>query len=378
MQDCCNIYEIQLLRRVATISMEIDMSNEITSSLFNDIQKLIESAKQHLSREFNLTYVLLNWHIGKRVNQVVLNEARAEYGKRMVKALASQLQAKYGRGYDQTSLSRMIKFAKVYPEEEIVATLSQQLSWSHIVKLITISDPLKRDFYAELCALESWSIRTFSKKINSMLYERTVLSKKPEDTIKKDLDNLKQTKTLTSDFVFHDPYFLDFAGLKQDYSEQDLENAILDELTKFIQEMGNDFCFVDRQKRMNAGSKDRYLDLLFFHRSLQRLIAIELKIGAFEPSHKGQMEWYLNWLDKHERKQNEDRPLGIILCADKDQEDVEYLELDASGIHVAQYLTELPAPEVLEQKLRKAIEIAREKHACLDTLSSKDNIEEAL
>ena len=347
------------------------MTNNITTNLIHDISKLIESAKAHISREFNLTLVVLNWHIGYRINQEILKNERADYGQQLIKNLADQLQIKYGQGYDKTSLSRMIKFVKLYPDQNIVATLSQQLSWSHLIKIISIADDLKRDFYTEVCRIEHWDVRTLRSKINGMLYERTALSKKPASFIKKEIIKLKQTNTLTPDFVFHDPCFLTFTGLEKDYSETDLENAILDELTKFIQEFGNDFCFVARQKRMSTSQKDRYLDLLFFHRGMRRLIAVELKIGAFEPSHKGQMEWYLNWLDKHERKANEEHPLGIILCADKDQEDVEYLELSESGIHVAQYLTQLPPREILEDKLRKAIDIAREKYAMLQNLTEE-------
>lgn len=348
-------------------------SKEITTGLFNDISKLIESAKFHVSKEFNQTLVMLNWHIGDRINQEILKNERADYGQQLIKNLAEQLQIKYGQGYDKTSLSRMIKFSKLYLSQNIVVTMSQQLSWSHIVKIIAITDDLKREFYTEMCHIERWDVRTLRRKIDGMLYERTALSKKPEQLIRKEIKKLKQTDTLTPDFVFHDPCFLNFTGLEKNYSETDLENAILDELTKFIQEFGNDFCFVTRQKRMSTSQKDRYLDLLFFHRGMRRLIAIELKIGAFEPSHKGQMEWYLNWLDKHERKVNEEPPLGIILCADKDQEDVEYLELNASGIHVAQYLTQLPPRKILEKKLRKAIDIAQEKYARLQDLTKKDD-----
>lgn len=347
-------------------------NKELASNLLNDISEIIESAKSHISKEFNQTLVMLNWHIGARINQEILKNERAEYGQQLVKNLAEQLRTKYGQGYDKTSLSRMIKFSKIYSSQEIVVTMSQQLSWSHIIKIISIADDLKRDFYAEMCRLERWDVRTLRSKINGMLYERTALSKKPEKLIKKEIGKLKQSNTLTPDFVFHDPCFLNFTGLEKDYSETDLENAILDELTKFIQEFGNDFCFVARQKRMSTSNKDRYLDLLFFHRGMRRLIAVELKIGAFEPSHKGQMEWYLNWLDKHERKPNEEHPLGIILCADKDQEDVEYLELNEKGIHVAQYLTQLPPRKLLEEKLRNAIIIAREKHARLQTLTDED------
>lgn len=348
------------------------MATDITINLFNEISNLIESAKARVSREFNLTLVMLNWHIGNRINQEILKNERADYGQQLIKNLSNQLQIAYGQGYDKTSLSRMVKFVKLYPDQNIIATLSQQLSWSHIIKVIAITDDLKRDFYVEMCRIEHWDVRTLRNKVDGMLYERTALSKRPEHLIRKEIEKLKQTDILTPDFVFHDPCFLNFTGLEKNYSETDLENAILDELTKFIQEFGNDFCFVARQKRMSTSQKDRYLDLLFFHRGMQRLIAIELKIGAFEPSHKGQMEWYLNWLDKHERKDNEEHPLGIILCADKDQEDIEYLSLNESGIHVAQYLTELPPREILEKKLRKAIDIAQEKYARLQNLTEEN------
>lgn len=195
-----------------------------------------------------------------------------------------------------------------------------------------------------------------------MLFERTALSKQPEKLIEHELAKLKETQMLTPNMVFKDPCFLDFLGLKTQYTESDLESAILDHIVEFIQELGTDFCFVARQKRMPTKQKDRYLDLLFFHRGMRRLVAIELKLGRFEPEHKGQMEWYLRWLDRNERKAGEDKPLGIILCSHKDEEDVEYLELDDAGIHVSQYLTELPSKALLEEKLHRAIANARERY----------------
>jgi len=339
------------------------MTKELAiSSLFLDVSAFIETAKHRISQEFNSSYVLLAWDIGRRIYQEILKHKRAAYGQSIMDSLSKDLQLKYGQGFDKTSLSRMVKFSKFYAEREIVATLSQQLSWSHIIQLIAIKDDLKRDFYVEMCRIEHWDIRTLRKKINDMLFERSAIAKKPENLIRKEINAIRDSKKITPDFIFRDPYFLNFIGLDGDYSESDLENAILDELVKFIQEFGNDFCFVTRQKRMSTENKDRYLDLLFFHRGLRRLIAIELKIGSFEPAHKGQMEWYLNWLDKNARHPGEERPLGIILCAGKDQEDVEYLELDATGIHVAQYLTQLPPRELLEEKLRTAIQVAQDKY----------------
>lgn len=330
--------------------------------LLEEISQLIDNGKQHVAREFNSTLILLNWLIGFRVYQTIIGDTRAGYGERVVIELAKKLTLKYGKGYSRPNLFRMVRFAKLYPEMEIVSTLSRQLSWSHLMLISSIEDDLKRDFYTQMCHLERWGVRTLKAKIDGMLFERTALSKKPDSIIQKELQNLKDGGELTPDLVFQDPCFLHFTGLKDSYSESDLEAAILNQLTEFIQELGTDFCFVARQKRMCTEKKDRYLDLLFFHRRLRRLIAIELKMTEFEPAHKGQMEWYLRWLDKHERQPGEEKPFGIILCANKDQEDVEYLELDASGIHVAQYLTELPPKAILEDKLRRAIAIAKEKH----------------
>lgn len=348
------------------------MNMDITTNLLGDISNLIDRAKNHLSLQFNSTLVLLNWEIGFKIDQDVLKHKRADYGKQIISQLAKELQIKYGRGFDRASLFRMMQFSKFFPDQEIVATLSQQLSWSHFVEIIAISDELKRNYYIEMCRIERWSVRALRSKINTMSYERTALAKKPVEFIKKSIEKVRKESTLTPEFIFHDPYFLNFVELPSSYSESDLENTILDELIKFLQEFGNDFCFVTRQKRMSTKTTDRYLDLLFFHRGLKRLIAIELKIGRFEPSHKGQMEWYLNWLDKNERKPGEEKPLGIILCADKDQEDIEYLELEGSNIHIAQYLTQLPPKEILEKRLRKAISIAREKYERFQVLKEND------
>lgn len=225
-----------------------------------------------------------------------------------------------------------------------------------------MEDTLKRDFYLEMCRIDNWSVRKLKKYIDNMLYERTAISKQPEEVVKKEIAKLQENDQMTASMVFKDPYFFDFIGLKSSYSEEDLENAILNQITEFLQELGTGFCFVERQKRMSTGKKDRYLDLLCSNRNLQKLIAIDLKIGEFDPAYKGQMEWYLKWLDKNERKPWEGKPLGIVLCAGKDEEDVEYLELDKSGIHVAQYLTELPPKELLESKLRQAINVAKENY----------------
>lgn len=333
--------------------------NQAHQQLFNDIAKIINDGKHRVATEVNSTVILVYWLIGKRINDEILQGNRANYGDQIISKISEELTIKFGKGYNKSSLFRMVRFAKIYPDQKIVATVSQQLSWSHIVLICQIDSEIQRDFYLEIASLERWSVRETRDKINSMLFERTAISKKPDKVIKTELRNLRDNKELNPDLVFRDPCFLNFINLSDKYSETDLENAILDNITEFLYELGNDFCFVARQKRMSTKNKDRYLDLLFFHRGLRRLVAIDLKLGKFEPEHKGQMEWYLRWLDKNERKNDEEKPIGIILCADKDQEDVEYLELDEVGIHVSKYLTKLPPKKLLEEYLHRAIELAR-------------------
>lgn len=333
-----------------------------SGSLFDDISTLIRDAKNHVACEYNSTQALLCWLIGKRIDAEILKSERAEYGEAIVTSLSSHLSLFYGKGYGRANLFRMIKFAKLFPDREIVSTLSRQLSWSHFVLICAIEDDLTRDFYAEMCRVQRWSVRVLQKQMDGMLYERIGLSKKPENVIQSQLEGLKNTDKMTPDLTFKEPYFLNFIGAREYCSEEDLEDLILNNITDFLQELGTDFCFVARQKRMSTGKKDRYLDLLFFNRRLRRLIAIDLKLGDFDPSYKGQMEWYLNWLDKNERFSYEDKPMGIILCAGKDYDDIEYLEMNKTGIHVAKYLTEMPPKEILEAHLRKAIAIAKENH----------------
>ena len=193
-----------------------------------------------------------------------------------------------------------------------------------------------------------------------MLFERTAISRQPETLIQRELEQLRETDRVTPDLVFRDPYFLDFLGLADAFSERDLETAILRDIERFLLELGTDFGFLARQKRITIGGQDYYLDLLFYHRGLARLVAIELKLGRFEASYKGQMELYLRWLDKYERRTaSENPPIGLILCSGKNEEQVELLQLNEGEIRVAEYLTALPERAVLEAKLHDAVIRAR-------------------
>jgi predicted nuclease of restriction endonuclease-like (RecB) superfamily len=309
------------------------------------------------------TLVTLYWHIGHRVHKDVLGSQRAEYGAQIVQALAAQLEAEFGRGFSAKSLRHMIRFAEVYPDETIVSALRRQLTWSHFKTVIYLDDPLKRDFYAEMCRVERWSTRMLEKKISGMLFERTALSRKPEKLAAMEIKLLREEDKLTPDLVFRDPYVLDFLGLRDSYAEKDLETAILREMESFILELGVGFAFLERQKRITLDGEDFYMDLLFYHRHLRRLIVIELKLGEFKPGDKGQMELYLRWLDRHERKEGEETPIGLILCAGQRRETVELLDLEKAGIRVSSYWTDVLQKEQLQRKLHDAVLLARARFA---------------
>jgi predicted nuclease of restriction endonuclease-like (RecB) superfamily len=324
-----------------------------------DLGKMIEAARLQVAVAANAALTTLYWQLGHRVRTEVLEGRRAEYGVQIVAAVGRQLEARYGRGFGEKNLRRMVQFATVFPDVEIVAALRRRLGWAHFKLLIPLKEPLKREFYAEMCRIDGWSTRELAQKIDGMLYERTALSKKPEELIRPELAALREKGEVTPALVFQDPYMLDFLELADTYSEKDLESAILREIERFLLELGAGFAFVERQKRIVLDGDDYYVDLLFFHRRMRRLVAIELKIGDFKPADSGQMELYLRWLDRHERQPSEEAPLGIILCAGKKRETALYLDLDARGIHVAEYLTDLPPREVLQDRLHRAIEAAR-------------------
>ena len=333
------------------------MKKEVTlqESLITDLRTLINEARKKVALIVNTEITLLYWHIGKRINEEVLGNQRAEYGKQIVSTVSTQLTKEYGRGFELRNLRRMMQFAELFPDFQIVAPLARQLSWSHFIELLSIKNDLGREFYLTMAASENWSIRTLRNKIDSMLYERTAISSKPEEVIKTELANLRDNEILSPDLVFKSPYFLEFTGLKGVYSEKSLEDSLLVHLEHFILELGVGFTFVERQKRMIIDGEDFYLDLLFYHRKLRRLVAIELKLGKFKAAYKGQMELYLRWLEKHEMEVGEESPIGLLLCTEGSEEQIELLQLDQTGIRVAQYMTELPSRVLLYQQLQKIV-----------------------
>jgi len=317
-----------------------------------ELSSLIEQGKQQISVQVNSVMTLVFWQVGKRINEAVLNNERAEYGKEIVPTLSSQLVNQYGRSFEAKNLHRMMQFAQIYPDIEIVVSLTRQLSWTHFVALLPLKSKEERHYYAQKIAEEKWSTRHTRKQIERKAFARKEIASNQLPGIRSDMEH-----------TFKDPYFLDFLGLKEGYLENDLEAAILKELEYFILELGKGFAFVERQKRMIIDGEDFYLDLLFYHRKLKRLVAIELKIGKFKAAYKGQMELYLKWLNKYEKQSGEEYPIGLILCAETSSEQIELLEMDKDGIMVAEYWTELPPKKELENKIHSALIAARERIA---------------
>ncbi len=345
---------------------ELPLAKPRPDRLFHDVCAIVENARGRVASSVNAEIVLMYWAVGDRINRDVLGGKRAAYGERRVERLSAALCERYAtREFATRKLRRMMQFAQLFPDRSIVSRAATQLSWSHIVELLPLPDPIRREFYLTLAASEGWSRDLLREKIDGMLFERTAISGKPEEFVRRELSTLRERGGLHPDLVFKDPYFLDFTGLRGFYSERDLEDMLIAGLQSFLLELGNGFAFLDRQKHMVIDGEDFYLDLLFYHRALHRLIAIELKKGRFRAAYKGQMELYLRWLDKHERQPGEDTPLGLILCADGASEQIELLQLGESGIRVARYLTELPDRRTLKAQLRQQLETARARMAAL-------------
>ncbi len=342
------------------IQTHINEFVEVTQ-LYTDVCRIIDDTRNRVAIYVNSEVCLTNWRVGKRIKEDVLFNKRAEYGKQIVKNLSARLTERYGKGWSEKTLRHCLRAAETFSENEIVSAVQRQFSWTSLKTVMYISDPLARQFYMQMCLYEHWSTRTLEEKIDSQLYERTVISRRPEEVIRQTLDEHAEKQILVPDLVFRSSYFLDALGLPDYFSEKDLENAILSQMQTFLNEMGTDFAFLARQKRITIDATDYYIDLLFYHRGLHRLVAIDLKLGKFKPEYEGQMRLYLRYLNQNERRVDEDSPIGLILCSEGNTEHIEYLMLDEdSPIKVAQYYTQLPDKAILAEKLQRAIAIARE------------------
>ena len=351
---------------LVVMSQEIQTSlSEMPESrqLFTDVCRIIDDTRTRVAVYVNSEVCRTNWYVGKRIKEDVLYNRRAEYGKQVIKNLSSSLTQRYGGGWSVSTLQHCVRAAYTFSEEEIVYAVRIQFSWTHLRALMSISDPLARRFYMQMCFYEHWDTRTLDRKIDSQLYERTAISRRTEEVIKQTLDETEETQMLKPDLVFRSSYFLNALGLPDMFTEHDLESAISSQMQDFLTEMGTDFAFLARQKRITVDATDYYIDLLFYHRGLHRLVAIDLKLGKFKPEHEGQMRLYLRYLDKNERREGEESPIGLILCSEGNTEHIEYLMLDEdSPVKVAQYYTQLPDKKLLSEKLQRAIAIAREHH----------------
>lgn len=333
----------------------------LASDFISEISELIHASKNKVALTVNAELTLLYWHIGERIHHEVLNGERADYGRKIIKALSKSLTQQFGKGWSSRNLFQMLKFYQVFPNIQIVQTLSALLSWSHFVQLSTVENPLARDFYATMASQERWSVRTLENRIGSLLFERTALSKTPNEMIAIELENLRETGNFQPSILLKDPYVLDFLELNDHYLEKDLEDAILRDIEQFLLEMGAGFSFIARQKHIIIDEDDFYIDLLFYNRKLKRLVAIDLKTEKFNHAHKSQMELYLRYLAKYEQEPDENPPLGIILCTSKKDEQIELLGLNEGEVHVAEYLTVLPPKALLEERLHLAVEKAKQR-----------------
>jgi predicted nuclease of restriction endonuclease-like (RecB) superfamily len=327
------------------------LTNQSSDDLLRDLKSLIEQGRKQAVAAVNSALTVTYWHVGKRINEEVLHGDRAEYGKKIISSLARELTAQYGNSFESRNLRRMMQFAEVFPDFEIVSPLVSQLSWTHFTILMTLKSGEARSFYAQRTVDGKWSKRELQRQIERKAFERSEIANTKLE--------LAEVNHLQGNFK--DPYFLDFLGLKDGYLEDDLERALLKELELFILELGKGFAFVERQKRMIIDGDDFYLDLLFYHRKLKRLVAIDLKINHFKAAFKGQMELYLNWLNKYERQEGEEAPIGLILCAEAGTEQVELLNMQKDNIMVAEYWTDLPPKKLLEEKLHNALIEVRER-----------------
>lgn len=345
--------------------MNLEMQNGqisvVVDSLYKGIEELIVTTSHKVAITLNTQITYLYWSIGRAIATDMQYQTYSQYGKQILATLSQRLSMKYGRGYNYSALTRMLNVYRTYSDENMFATLSQTLSWSHFVELISIADDAKRHYYQQMCQMQHWSVRQLRSQQDAMSYERSVIAVKSEvgtlNTLPVSGDIMEANIT---DVVFKSSYVLDFLGLSGLYSEKELEDAIVVNLEKFILELGQGFAFLERQKRISIDSIDYYIDLLFYHRKLKRLVAIDLKLGKFKPEYKGQMELYLKYLQRYEMQEGEETPIGLLLCSEGNSEHVEIMMLGEENIKVAQYLTKLPEKQWFIDKLNRSIAIAKE------------------
>lgn len=337
------------VRRAAKSSR---VAKSTTQADFDAVLELIDSARTRAVAAVNTTLIELYWSIG----QFIVSKSEADgWGKGTVEKLAEHIRQNQpsARGYSASNLWRMKQFFETYRDHSNLAALLRDLSWTHNTMILgKCKHDEEREFYLRMAIEQRWSTRDLERQINSALFERVIASPPKLAPVLRDLHPEAVS-------IFKDSYFLDFLQLPEGHSEADLHTGLVEQLRKFLIELGRDFCFVGSQYLLQVGGRDFYLDLLFFHRGLQSLVAIELKIEEFQPEHLGKLQFYLEALDRDVRKAHEQPSIGVLLCATKDHEVVEYaLSRATSPALVAEYQTALPDKKLLQAKLHEFYELA--------------------
>lgn len=337
------------------------MSKPIASSIskearFDEVLALIHSARQRAAQAVNTQLIELYWQVGAYISRKL---ERAEWGDSVVAQLAEHLALTQPglRGFTRSNLFRMRQFYEVYRDQEKVAALPRQLPWTHNTTILSQSKrPEEREFYLRMAIQEKWSSRELERQFKAALFERSVTQPVKVSAA------LRQIQPAALD-VFRDAYMVEFLGLPGEHAEADVHAGLLARLKDFLSELGRDFCFVGFKYPLQVGSRDFALDLLFFHRGLNCLVAIELKVGRFEPEYLGKLDFYLEALDRDVRKPHENPAIGVLLCTSKEDEVVEYaLNRSLSPALIAEYQTRLPDKQLLQAKLHEfyALNAARE------------------
>ena len=332
---------------------------QVSEHLYEGVSEIIDNAMQRVTVYVNAQSSMTFWNVGRYIIDDMDYQTYSAYGQKILATLSQRLMARYGKGYTYSALTRMMKVARVYSDGEMFAMLSQTLTWSHFLELVTIEDNTKRLFYQQMGVVEHWSVKQLRAKQDEMAYERSLIAAKPNDEITKTLERICP-QHMEPDVVLKSSYVLDFLGLSGYYSEEELETAISKQLENFLLELGQGFAFLERQKRFTIDGTDYYLDLLFYHRKLKCLVAIDLKLGKFKPQYKGQMELYLKYIKKYDMQPGENPPIGLLLCSEGNTEHIELLMLDVDNIKVGQYTTYLPDKQWFIDKLNRSILIAKE------------------
>ena len=380
----------QLQRQRSALSQDVPYQ-----AVFGDVSKIIDAARASASRSVNAAMTAAYWLIGRRIVEFEQSgEERAEYGAALVEKLAEDLTVQFGRGFSLRNIYNMRLFYLAHPTDRILQTPSAKLAspprrqilqtpsarfetptaevdfddlltafplpWSAYVRLLSVKDESAREFYETEALRGGWSVRQLDRQIGSQFYERTALSKNKAAMLSSGQEQHRQDLAVPQEQI-KDPFVLEFLDLKDEYSEGDLEEALIRHLETFLMELGDDFCFMGRQRRLRIGNRWYRVDLLFYHRGLRCLVVIDLKIGAFSHADAGQMHLYLNYAREHWVREGENPPVGLILCSEKDEALARYaLDGLPNNVMAGEYRITLPNEELLASELdrtRQAMEL---------------------